>query len=165
LSVTPGERLVARREKEADAAIRLSLVVASGTWLLAVVVRALANARVETVPNPRQILSPPLAWLKSLGPASIQVPVISSVAVLLFICAIVLVWWRLRLPRLAALGLGLFVGGAAANTIEQTTFGSVTDYIPISWPNDYILNIADIGIMAGGVLLAIALVGSLRGRR
>jgi hypothetical protein len=162
--VAPGELLVPRTEKEADAAMRLSLIVACGTWLLALVLRALANAHVDTVQNPRQILSPPLAWLKALGPTSIQVPVISSVTVLLFICAIVLVWWRLRLPRLAATGLGLFVGGAGANTVEQTTFGSVTDYIPISWPNDYVLNMADIGIVAGGVLLAIALVGSFRGR-
>ncbi len=145
--------------------MRLSLIVASGTCLLALVLRALARAHVETVENPRLIPPPPLAWLKELRPISVQVPLISTVLVLLLICAIVFVWWRLRPTPLAATGLGLFIGGAAANTIERVTFGAVTDYIPISWPNEYYLvNFPDVAIVAGGVLLAIALVSSFARR-
>ena len=144
--------------------MRQSIVVASGTWLLALVLRALAKTHLETLENPRHIPSPPLAWLKGLGPTSIQVPVISSVEVLLIICVIILVWWRLRPPPLAATGLGLFVGGAAANTAEEMALGRVTDYIPISWPDDYLVNFPDLAIVAGGVLLTTALVYSVRHR-
>lgn len=144
--------------------MQLSLIVASGTWLIALVVRVLARAHGDAVENPRRILSPPLAWLKGLGPVTVQVPVISSVIVLLIICAIVLAWWRLRPTRLAATGLGLFIGGAAANTTEQVTFGGVTDYIPISWPDYYIVNVPDVAVVAGVLLLAVALVGSFARR-
>jgi len=145
--------------------MRLLFVVGSGTWLLALVLRVLARAHVETVENARQTASPPLAWLKGLGPPSIQVPVTSTVIVLLIICAIVLAWWRLRPTPLAATGLGLFIGGAAGNTTEQITYGGVTDYIPISWPDAYLVNVADVAIVAGGVLLGIALLLSSFGRR
>jgi hypothetical protein len=153
------------RERELGQ-MRYSLLVASATWLLALVLRALTKAHVETLENPRHIPPPPLAaWLKGLGTTSIQVPAISSVIVLLIICAIILVWWRLRPPPLAATGLGLFVGGAAANTAEQITFGGVTDYIPISWPDDYVVNLPDVAIVAGVVLLTIALACSVTRRR
>ena len=142
----------------------LWLSVACGTWFLALVLRALAKAYLQTVENARHILSPPLAWLKGLGLTSIQVPVLSIVIVLLIISAIILLWWRLRPPPLVATGLGLFIGGATANTTEQVTFGSVTDYIPLAWPNDYLVNFSDVAIVAGGVLLAITLVSSLARR-
>ncbi len=144
--------------------MELSLIVASGTWLLALVVRVLAKAHGETVENTRRILSPPLAWLKGLGPVTVHVPVISSVIVLLFVCAIVLAWWRLRPTPLAATGLGLFIGGAAANTTEQVVFGGVTDYIPISWPGDAMVNVPDLAVIAGFFLLAVALVVSFDNR-
>jgi len=147
-----------------DSAMRLLLIVASGTWFLALVLRALAKLHVETVENARHVPSPPLAWLKGLGPTSIQVPVISSVIVLLFTCAIVVVWWRLRPPPLAAMGFGLFSGGAAANITEQIAFSGVTDYISISWPDAYLVNVSDVAIITGGALLAIALFSSLARR-
>ncbi len=142
----------------------LAPIIASGTWLLAFVLRELARAHGETLENHRRITPPPLAWVKGLGPSSVQVPVVSAVIVLLVVCAIVLLWWRLRPTALAAIGLGLFGGGSAANTAEQILFGSVTDYIPISWPDDYFLNFPDIAVSVGGALLAIAMVRSLARR-
>ena len=70
-------------------------------------------------------------------------------------------WWRLRPNRLAATGLGLFIGGAVANTTELLIFGAVTDYIPISWPGDYFVNFPDLAVVTGTVLLAAALVHSI----
>jgi len=144
--------------------MRLLLIVASGTWFLALVLRTLAKSYAKTVENARHVASPPLAWLKGLGPASIQVPVISSVIVLLIMCAIVVVWWRFRPTPLAATGFGLFSGGAAANITEQIAFSGVTDYISIAWPDDYLVNVSDVAIIAGGALLAIALFSSLARR-
>ena len=145
--------------------MRLSLIVTAGTWLSAFVLRELFAVYGETVENRQHTPSPPLGWLKATGPASLHVPAVSAVIVLLIVCAIVLLWWRLRLTRLAAIGLGLFCGGAAANLTEQIMFGRVTDYIPISWPDDYLLNFPDIAVGAGGVLMAIAMVCSLTGDR
>ncbi len=142
----------------------LAPLIAFGTWLLAFVFRELARARGETLENHRLIAPPPLGWLKGLGASSVQVPVVSSVIVLLIVCAIVLLWWRLRPTALAATGLGLFGGGSVANTTEQVMFGGVTDYIPISWPGDYFLNFPDVAVFVGGTLLAIAMACSLARR-
>jgi len=142
----------------------LALIIGSGTWLLAFVIRDLARKHGETLENHWHGIRLPLAWVKGLGPRSVEVPVISAVIVLVILCAVVLLWWRLRPTALAAIGLGLFGGGSAANIAERITFGSVTDYIPISWPDYYFLNFSDLAVLAGGVLLAIAMVGSLARR-
>jgi hypothetical protein len=142
----------------------LAPIIGSGTWLLAFVLRDLARTRGETVENHWRTIRPPLAWVKGLGPISIEVPMISAVIVLVILCAVFLLWWRLRPTALAAIGLGLFGGGAAANIAEEITFGSVTDYIPISWPDEYFLNFSDLAVLAGGALLAIAMVRSLARR-
>ena len=68
---------------------------------------------------------------------------------------------RRRSPRW---GFGLFIGGAAANVTEQIAFGGVTDYISISWLDDYLVNVSDLAIIAGAALLAIALFSSLARR-
>ena len=142
----------------------LAPIIGSGTWLLAFVVRDFARKHGETIENHWHTIRPPLAWVKGLGPRSVEVPVISAVIVLVILCAVVLLWWRLRPTALAAIGLGLFGGGSAANIAEQITFDSVTDYIPISWPDDYFVNFPDLAVLAGGILLAIAMLGSLARR-
>jgi hypothetical protein len=145
--------------------MRLSLIVASGTWFLAFALRALATTYGQTLENTRRIPRPPLVWwLQGLDPATVPVPVVSRLVVLLILCVIVTLWWRRRPTRLAAVGAGLFIGGAAASTAEQIAVGSVTDYIPVPWPDGYLMNSADLAIAAGAVLLTAALVRSLARR-
>ena len=70
----------------------------------------------------------------------------------------VVVWMLLsgRPTRLAALGGGLILGGAAGNLLDRLNSGAVTDYVHFSfW---YIFNAADAAIVVGvGLLLLSAL--------
>ena len=143
--------------------MRLGLMLAFCTWLLAFVLRGLAKAYLESLENPRTALRPPLSWLSLgwLGNSSGEVPVMAALGVLVLVLAITLAWWRLRPSRLAAASLGLFTGGAVANMSEHLAYGTVTDYIPVSWPADYMVNFADLAVLAGTFLLAPALLHSL----
>ncbi|TAK48342.1 MAG: signal peptidase II [Xanthobacteraceae bacterium] len=74
---------------------------------------------------------------------------------------VVLALWLLRAgTRLAALGLGLIIGGAIGNGIDRLAYGAVVDFAlfhlqiggkPFNW---YVFNLADAAIVAGvGALL------------
>jgi signal peptidase II len=73
--------------------------------------------------------------------------------------AVVVVLWLLlsgKPTRLATLGCGLILGGAAGNLLDRLGSGEVTDYVHFSfW---YIFNAADAAIVTGvGLLLLSAL--------
>jgi signal peptidase II len=73
--------------------------------------------------------------------------------------AVVVVIWLLfsgRPTKLATLGCGLILGGAAGNLLDRLGSGEVTDYVHFSfW---YIFNAADAAIVVGvGALLLSAL--------
>ena len=73
--------------------------------------------------------------------------------------AVVVVLWLLlsgKPTRLATLGCGLILGGAAGNLLDRLGSGEVTDYVHFSfW---YIFNAADAAIVVGvGLLLVAAL--------
>jgi signal peptidase II len=73
--------------------------------------------------------------------------------------AVVVVLWMLfsgRPTRLATIGCGLILGGAAGNLLDRLGSGAVTDYVHFSfW---YIFNAADAAIVVGvGLLLVSAL--------
>lgn len=68
-------------------------------------------------------------------------------------CAATVVAWRPDL--LAALGLGLSVGGASGNLVDRLARGRVVDFIDIGrWPT---FNLADAALVAGAALVAIRL--------
>ena len=73
--------------------------------------------------------------------------------------AVVLLWiWLARTSsRLAALSLGLIIGGAIGNAIDRFTYGAVADFVlfhvttasfSFKW---YVFNLADVAIVAGVV--------------
>ena len=71
------------------------------------------------------------------------------------VVAVVLLWiWMTRAgSRLAALSLGLIIGGAIGNGIDRLAYGAVADFFSFhafgyEW---YIFNIADTAIVAGVV--------------
>jgi len=84
------------------------------------------------------------------------------VAVLAFVVAVVLVRIAGRLPsRLAAVAVGMILGGAVGNLVDRVfragdgfLGGAVVDFVDLQWWP--IFNIADVGIVVGGVLLVIA---------
>jgi len=71
--------------------------------------------------------------------------------------AVVLLWiWLARATsRLAALSLGLIIGGAVGNAVDRLIYGAVADFVLFhvttpTWEfNWYVFNLADTGIVAG----------------
>jgi signal peptidase II len=72
-------------------------------------------------------------------------------------------WGYRRYPlgdnRLSLVALGLMLGGIIGNLIDRLRFGGVTDFISIGWWPDF--NLADSALVAGTILLALALLLSL----
>jgi signal peptidase II len=83
--------------------------------------------------------------------------------------AVVLLWiWLARSSsRLAALSLGLIIGGAIGNAIDRLAYGAVADFVlfhvttatfSFNW---YVFNLADVAIVAGVIgLLFETLIGT-----
>ena len=71
--------------------------------------------------------------------------------------AVALLWiWLARAgTKLAAMGLGLIIGGALGNAIDRFVHGAVVDFVLLhietaSWRfNWYVFNLADVAIVAG----------------
>jgi signal peptidase II len=82
--------------------------------------------------------------------------------------AVILLWiWLARTSsRLAALSLGLIIGGAIGNAIDRFAYGAVADFVlfhvttadfTFNW---YVFNLADVAIVAGVIgLLVETLIG------
>jgi signal peptidase II len=75
------------------------------------------------------------------------------------VLAVVLLWiWLAKAERrLAALSLGLIIGGAVGNAIDRLAYGWVADFVffhvsTATWQfNWYVFNLADVAIVAGVV--------------
>jgi signal peptidase II len=73
------------------------------------------------------------------------------------VVAVALLWiWLARAgSRLAALSLGLVIGGAVGNAIDRLMHGAVVDFVLLhvetaTWRFDwYVFNLADVAIVAG----------------
>lgn len=77
------------------------------------------------------------------------------------IAAIVAYYLRARpTDRVLVAALGLELGGAVGNLIDRSIWGKVTDFIDFRWWP--VFNVADSAIVAGVLLLGLALV--MRGR-
>jgi signal peptidase II len=74
-------------------------------------------------------------------------------------------WWLWGTERLlAALALGLIIGGAASNVIDRVIYGAVADFFlfhvgGFQW---YVFNLADVWIVAGVIGLILAWVTERR---
>lgn len=89
--------------------------------------------------------------------SSNPVPVLVASLVSFVILMIVMYRWRLLRYRLSLYGLGLIVGGSAANIVDRVFRGSVVDFIDIGpWP---VFNLADVFIVVGIFLLVLVLFG------
>jgi signal peptidase II len=78
--------------------------------------------------------------------------------------AVIVTWWRRRRASTAEqAAYALIVAGAVGNAIDRFLRGFVVDFIEIHrWP---IFNVADVAIVAGGILLAIVLFRGSRAER
>ena len=55
-------------------------------------------------------------------------------------------------PR--GIAIGLIIGGAAGNLLDRARWGSVIDFIDFQWWP--VFNVADMGVVSGAILLALA---------
>jgi signal peptidase II len=71
--------------------------------------------------------------------------------------AVMAVWMARSQTRIAALSLGLIIGGAIGNGIDRLAYGAVVDFalfhidIAGTTYNWYVFNLADVAIVAGVV--------------
>lgn len=83
--------------------------------------------------------------------------VLSGVATVVLLVLLV----RRALPtRLGMFSLSLLLAGAAGNFIDRLAFGYVTDMFETTFMNFPVFNVADIGVVIGGVLLVLTVLFS-----
>jgi len=90
-------------------------------------------------------------------------PYLAIVSVGCIILAILLVPKMGKAGPLGALSLGLIAGGALGNFLDRVRFGSVTDFISLSFFPP-IFNLADCAIVVGAILMAVFLLLTPEGR-
>jgi len=74
-----------------------------------------------------------------------------------FLLTALVLAYRYKWSRLAAVGLILFIAGGLSNLIDRVAIGTVIDFLNVGighWRTG-IFNVADVAIMAGAALLAI----------
>ncbi len=82
----------------------------------------------------------------------------------LALCALIVAFWGANtrsVPRATA--FGLIGGGLAANVFDRVAYGAVMNYLHIG--NLPVFNLAHVGLMAGAVLLAYAILSNDAGER
>ena len=74
------------------------------------------------------------------------------------LCTLAVLATRRQLPRSVLLGLALFWAGGASNLLDRLAFGKVVDFINVGVGpvRTGIFNVADIAIMLGVSILALA---------
>jgi signal peptidase II len=100
-----------------------------------------------------------LTWNKGISYGWFQAETTSAQILLLAIklAAVVAlsIWLWHAQNRMAALGLGLIIGGAIGNGIDSLAYGAVADFafFHLKWGDSrfdwYVFNIADVAIVAG----------------
>lgn len=75
--------------------------------------------------------------------------------IMALLVVMLMVWYNARYSPASIIRvcLGLIVGGAVGNLIDRWNYGSVVDFFSIGWWP--VFNIADIGIVCGGIILLI----------
>ncbi len=90
-------------------------------------------------------------WFQDSGPIGQAI----LFAVKAFAVIVLAVWMARSGTRLAAIGLGLIIGGAIGNAIDRVAYGAVVDFALLHVEfggktyNWYVFNLADVAIVAG----------------
>ena len=81
--------------------------------------------------------------------------ILSAIAAVIAVCLVL--WMRQAESRLAALALGLIIGGAVGNVADRLLHGAVVDFLDFHYAgwHFWAFNVADSGISIGVVLLLI----------
>ena len=109
------------------------------------------TVRLDYAENPGAFLSLGADW-----PAPVRTAVFGvSNAMLLVALAFLAV--RRRWPRMALIGVALFVAGGASNLVDRIAYGMVIDFmnVGVGPVRTGIFNVADVAIMLGAGILAV----------
>jgi signal peptidase II len=109
------------------------------------------TVRLDYHENPGGFLSAGATWDRPTRTAVFQ---IANGA---FLFGVLMLAYRYKWSRLAAVGLMLFVAGGLSNLIDRVAIGTVIDFLNVGigpWRTG-IFNVADVAIMAGAALLAL----------
>jgi signal peptidase II len=152
-----------RRPPYLAVAVALLVIVAdqlSKQWALA------------SLPRSRELMVIP-GWLwfrltsnsgASLGLLSGNNLLLAGVSLLIVLAVIIVLFRGSAGGRLGVVALGAIAGGAASNLVDRIRLGGVIDFIEVHlWPTDF--NLADAAIRVGLLLLLLALLLELGGRR
>jgi signal peptidase II len=112
-----------------------------------------------------------LTWNKGISYGLFQAETVTAQALLLAIKTAVvvglIVWLWQAHKRIAALALGLIIGGAIGNAVDSVAYGAVVDFalFHLQWGGKrfewYVFNLADVAIVAGVIgLLYDSVLGS-----
>jgi signal peptidase II len=105
--------------------------------------------RLEYVENSGAFLSLGATW-----PDEIRIAVF-GVGNGLLLLALVTIAIRLRWPRLALLGVSVFVAGGASNLLDRIVYGNVIDFMNVGVGplRTGIFNVADMAVMLGAAIV------------
>ena len=114
-----------------------------------------------------------LTWNKGISYGWFQAETVLAQTALLAIklvaVAALTIWLWHAQTRIAALGLGLIIGGAIGNGIDSLAYGAVADFafFHLQWGDSrfdwYVFNVADVAIVAGVIgLLYDSLLGAAK---
>ena len=100
-----------------------------------------------------------LAYVRNTGAAfsilSSQTWILTVLSGAATVLLLVLLLRRALPSRLGMLSLSLLLAGAAGNFIDRLAFGYVTDMFETTFMDFPVFNVADIGVVIGGVLLVL----------
>lgn len=78
---------------------------------------------------------------------------------------IVALWKRVLPDRQGMLALALLLGGAVGNFIDRLLLGFVTDMFATTFVSFPVFNVADMGVVIGGVLLCLCVIQTFEKER
>ena len=100
-----------------------------------------------------------LTYIRNTGAAfsilSSQTWILTVLSGAATVLLLVLLLLRVLPTRLGMLSLSLLLAGAAGNFIDRLAFGYVTDMFETTFMDFPVFNVADIGVVVGGVLLVL----------
>lgn len=139
---------------------RLGLIIASWVFALDQLTKFWVLRIINLDERPPLQLTPfadlAMAWNKGVSYGLLTTHAQGILVVMsLFISAVLWIWLARATLPLAAVSLGLIIGGALGNALDRLLHGAVADFVHLHWGtwSWYIFNVADIAIVAGVVLL------------
>lgn len=117
-------------------------------WIMTSMVLGASRPFIDNIMNLTYVHNPGAAFSILAGQSWI-----SLISAALVVGAIIFYNHRYHPPKYMQFCLGIIAGGATGNFIDRCLYNSVRDFFDLGWFP--VFNVADIGIVCGGILLVI----------